>query len=254
MHGAPILAPSSINRLPAWFFIVALGLGLLRLPFNLSDKLFFGWQSQCFAVLLLVMALRTLGGNLPTQNRVALTLLTLGSVWTWLTLTVKLMPSGFLSNSSEVASVFLHTASILIARGTAKRMLLPHRSSPRFGLWLIGIASVLSPLWIHTLRPTAFGLFAIPLPLFAPMTALTLVALTPWVFSKRPVPVVVDRNPILLWSLSLCLGAPTFGIHRASLAEILAAVALAALPWVVELILVRWIADRSHRPQSRPND
>ncbi|MSU31897.1 MAG: hypothetical protein EXS25_04405 [Pedosphaera sp.] len=248
------MAPSSINRLPAWFFIVALALGLLRLPFNLCDKLFFGWQSQCFAVLLLATALRTLGGNLPTQNQVALTLLTIGAVWAGLTLSVKLILSGFLSNSSEIASVFLHTAAILLARGTAKRMLLPLRSSPRFGLWLIGIASALSPLWIHALRPTPSGIFAIPPLLFAPMTALTLVAITPWVLSKRPVPEVVDRNPILLWSLSLCLSAPTVGIHPSSLAEILAAVALAALPWIAELILGRCVSARSYRPSIRSND
>ncbi len=224
--------------------ILALGIGLVAIwtPAGLPPVLNRPETVALLAALGLAAALGTLGGNLPIQNRVAVAVVIGGICFGFHSLPEVLASGTVPERAPLLVRMLLDTSGILAARGVARRLLDPVRTSPNFGLWLVGSASILANLWSIPVGSAAF-----PGSQFHPvrqaLCSLTaLVAATPWVLSKRPVPEATNRQPVWFWTLAL-IGMAMPGISRSAPGRELAlSVALGTLPWVWEGL--RWIRGR----------
>jgi hypothetical protein len=216
--------------------ILALGIGLAAswTPAGLPPVLDRPGTVALLAALGLAAALGTLGGNLPIQNRVAVAVVIGGISFGFHALPEVLTSGTVPGRAPLLVRMLLDTSGILAARGVARRLLEPVRTSPSFGFWLVGSAAILATLWSIPVGSAAF-----PGSHFHPagqaLCSLTaLVAATPWVLSKRPVPESTHRQPAGFWTLVL-IGVLIPGFSRSIPGRELALpVALGILPWAWE--------------------
>lgn len=153
--------------------------------------------------LLLAGALRTVAGDLPLQNKVALLVL-LSGIRAGLLGVEDLWSGGdSFSGTQVVPRIAGSVATLVLARGVARRGLLSIRGSPRFGYWLLGISTVLGAAADVLLSLCLPGGATVPPAVSVLWAATGLVAGLPWFLSKRPVPETVDRKPLALWSVAM---------------------------------------------------
>jgi len=243
MHPDAGTGSRQAGPLPLWILATLLAVATAWIPAGLPGLLSREWAVMGLAAAALATALLTLGGNLPAQNLAALGVIVVGIAWGFHSLPEALFLRPPPRRLEMVSRALLDAAGILVARGVARRLLMPVRSSPRFGLWLIGTACVLAAAWSVPVRLLAFP-GTPPTPVrHAAGAAVALVAVTPWILSKRPVPEHIDLRPTVLWSLALggvaAIGfASGLGASWAVLPEF-----LAAAPWIAAALRAPWNAD-----------
>ena len=188
MHPDAGTGSRQAGPLPLWILATLLAVATAWIPAGLPGLLSREWAVMGLAAAALATALLTLGGNLPGQNLAALGVIVVGIAWGFHSLPEALFLRPPPRRLEMVSRALLDAAGILVARGVARRLLMPVRSSPRFGLWLIGTACVLAAAWSVPVRLLAFP-GTPPTPVrHAAGAAVALVAVTPWILSKRPVP------------------------------------------------------------------
>jgi hypothetical protein len=185
------------------------------------------------AVLLLAGALRTVAGDLPLQNKVALLVLLSGIRAGFLEMEDLWSGGDSFAGTQVVPRIAGSVATLVLARGVARRGLQSIRGSPRFGYWLLGMSTVLGAAADLLLSLCLPGGATVPPAVSVLWAATGLVAGLPWFLSKRPVPETVDRSPLVLWSLAMAgIGVLLKLQGRPAGATIAGALALAA--WLPE--------------------
>ena len=155
------------------------------------------------ALLLLTAALRTVAGDLPLQNQFALLVLLSGTRTGFLWIESLRSGVDLFGMPRVLTQVTGSVATLVLARGVARRGLRSIRTSPRFGYWLLGTATVLGGVADQLLSRCLTGVSPTPAAVSLVWSAAGLVAGLPWFLSKRPVPESVDRRPLVLWSLAM---------------------------------------------------
>lgn len=126
----------------------------------------------------------------------------------------------------------LWTAVILNSRGVARLIMRPWRKTEKYGLWVLGLACLLTVVFDAGLEPFAVargwwiwrtpkGLpvwYSMPLVNFlgrAVVTLITLAAVTPWLINKKPSrQSPADYHPLIVWALLNLLAAAGNAAHQ----------------------------------------
>ena len=187
------------------------------------------------ALLLLTAALRTVAGDLPLQNQFALLVLLSGTRTGFLWIESLRSGVDLFGVPRVLTQVAGSVTTLVLARGVARRGLRSIRSSPRFGYWLLGTATLLGSAADQLLSRCLPGVVPAPAAVSLVWSAVGLVAGLPWFLSKRPVPESVDRSPIVLWSLAMVgIGVLLMLQGKPSLGAFAGALAVAA--WLPECL------------------
>jgi hypothetical protein len=243
MHPEAGTRSSRTSLFSLWILAALLATATAWIPSGFPPIVGREWAVAGLGGAALAAALLTLGGNLPAQNLAALAVIVGGIAWGFHSLPEALLVRPAPPRLDMVSRASLDAAGILVARGTARRILGPIRGSPRYGLWLVGTASILAAAWSVRAGQLAFpGVPPTPVR-HAACAAVALVAATPWILSKRPVPEVVDLRPTVLWSLTLGgVAAIGFASGLAASSAVLPEL-LAAFPWIVVALRAPWDSD-----------
>jgi uncharacterized membrane protein len=153
---------------------------------------------------------------------------------------------------------FIWTAAILSSRGVARLILRPWRKTAKYGLWVIGLAALLTVIFDFSLEPFAsaansWWIWRMPKSVpawqtapwvnflgLAIITLLILAFTTPWLINKnRARSGPPDYHPLLLWLLLNLLPAVGDASHHLWLPAALAAI-LAILTTIFALRGARW--------------
>lgn len=219
------------------------------------------WPEGLFLALAVVSTLATMSRQLPGQN------VLLSAVFLFLSILgfeilngASGVPFGPLVYTEKLGRSFFNTVPwpipfiwvvlVLNSRGVARLALRPWRTSPNYGLWVIGVTVALTLLTDAGLEPVASRVWnywfwkptRLPSDWYGTpwvnflgrgvTLLLTLTFLTPLWLNKKPVPFPPDYYPLAVWSL-LCLwlaaACASHGYWAASVAVAVALLAVMAL-------------------------
>jgi len=226
------------------------------------------FASALFPVLALTATLLALARTLPTQNVLAATVTV--ALLSGITEIINIktgVPFGARTYTDELGPQifglpwplpFIWTAAILSSRGVARLILRPWRKTAKYGLWVIGLAALLTVIFDFNLEPFAsvansWWIWRMPKSVpawqtapwvnflgLAMITLLILAFTTPWLINKnRTRSGPPDYHPLLLWLLLNLLPAAGDASHRLWLPAAFAAI-LAALATLFALRGAKW--------------
>ena len=201
------------------------------------------WPEALLPALALVTTLFALARSLPAQNVVAATVGVLLISTAAQIIGVKTgIPFGrYFYMESMGAQLFgvvpwpvplLWTAVILNSRGVARLILRPWRKMEKYGLWVLGLACLLTVVFDAGLEPFAVArgwwIWRTPegLPVWhttplvnflgrAVTTLITLLAVTPWLINKKPSRLSpAEYHPLIVWTILNLLAAAGNAAHQ----------------------------------------
>jgi uncharacterized membrane protein len=211
------------------------------------------WPGALFLLLTCAATLLALCRDLPAQNvlSAAAIIVVISSLAEILNAKTSL-PFGTRVYGADLGPQFLGVpwpvpllwlTAILNSRGVARLILRPHRRTATYGLWVIGLACVLTVIFDLGLEPWAatannWWLWLMPpsMPAWqhtpwvnflgrAVTTLLTLAFVTPWLLNKKTsAPAPPDFQPLVLWLLLIVLPAAGNGTHQLLPAAVAAAI------------------------------
>ncbi|HXD00543.1 MAG TPA: carotenoid biosynthesis protein, partial [Verrucomicrobiae bacterium] len=226
------------------------------------------WATALFPLLALAATLLALARTLPAQNVLAVAVIIALLSGIVEIINVKTgVPFGARTFTDDLGPQilglpwplpFLSTAALLSSRGVARLILRPWRKTAKYGLWVIGLAALLTVIFDFNLEPFASAANSwwiwrmpksVPAWQTAPwvnflglaMTTLLILAFTtPWLINKsRTRSGPLDYHPLLLWLLLNLLPAAGDATHHLWLPAALAVV-LSILATTFALRGARW--------------
>ena len=227
--------PERLHKPVLGAFLLWLGVNLTVLALGLPWPSALPWLEGGVWLLAATTTLVGLARRLPLQNVVAVALIATGIAFAILWIgALTDIPFGRREFSARLGDrlvgqvpwtlPFLWVTLTVAGRGVARLILRPWRKLTYYGLWVMGLATLLSLTFDFALEPFAFirgwwrwealpgtpAWHSAPWVNFLGWTLTTLLIYgftTPWLLNKQPVKQPTDWHPLLVWcSLLLLLG------------------------------------------------